>query len=247
MTNITIQSIDSTLVIDSRLIAAELGINHKSFKETVRTYQADFEEFGTIAPVSGESTFGRPETFYYLNEDQSYLALTYSNNSTQVRQAKINLVKAFKIAREALAPKMPVTMIEYVEAHLAALKEAEATKLLLAAAEEKVAELEPKAEIFDVIANSGKLLSFSEAAKIINAPGLGRNNLMRLLRNKKVLQIISDTPYQQYINQGYFEVIESYTMVGVKLTTKVTQKGLSYLIRLLKKEGHEVPSKVNAA
>ncbi|UKO99382.1 Rha family transcriptional regulator [Nostoc sp. UHCC 0870] len=103
MTNLTIKTINSTLVVDSRLIAAELGINHKSFKETIRTYQVDFEEFGNIAVHSGSIIGpGKPETFYYLNEAQANLSLTYSNNTPIVRQAKIKLIKAFEAAKEAL-------------------------------------------------------------------------------------------------------------------------------------------------
>jgi phage regulator Rha-like protein len=52
MTNITVQTINSTLVIDSRLIAAELGIEHRALKKTIQTYQSDFEEFGTLDTAS---------------------------------------------------------------------------------------------------------------------------------------------------------------------------------------------------
>ncbi|NEU82233.1 phage regulatory protein/antirepressor Ant [Nostoc sp. UIC 10630] len=243
MTNITIQTINSTLVIDSRLIAAELGIQHKNLKELIKTYQADFEEFGQVAFETQAGDIRYAETFYYLNEDQSYLALTFVKNTTEARQAKINLVKAFRSARESLAPKPNTDILYLLEQSAAAIREA---RLQASIAEEKVAELKPKSDAYDVVLESGKLLSFSEVAKIINSPGLGRNNLMSLLRDKGILQF-TNLPYQQYITPKYFEVILVDTSAGLKPTCKVTGKGLSFLIRLLKDNGYTVPSKSLAA
>lgn len=143
---------------------------------------------------------------------------------------------------ESNQPKLPSSYKEALLALVEAEEEKERLALKAAEAQAKVVELQPKAEVYDVIAESGKLLSFSEAAKVINSPSLGRNNLMQLLRDKKVLQI-GNLPYQKYVDQGYFEVIETVTNVGIKLTPKVTQKGLSFLIRFLQKQGYTVPSK----
>ncbi|MEA5603691.1 phage antirepressor KilAC domain-containing protein [Nostoc sp. UHCC 0252] len=247
MTNLTVQTINSILVVDSRLIAAEVGIEHRALKQVIKSYEADFAEFGNIN-ISNVDIIGpgKPETFYYLTEDQSYLALTYVKNTAEARQAKKNLIHAFKAAREALAqptqPKLPSNYKEALLALVEAEEEKERLAFKAAIAESKVIEMQPKVAVYDVIAESGKLLSFADAAKVINSPSLGRNNLMQLLRDKKILQI-GNLPYQQYISQGYFEVVETSTNVGVKLTPKVTQKGLAFLIRFLQREGYTVPSK----
>lgn len=95
-------------------------------KDLIRTYQSDFEVFGEVTLVAAEGKplqhggFSNPETYYYLNEDQSYLLLTYSKNTPKVRQAKVNLVKAFKEAREN---KLPKNYIESLEMLLASEKE----------------------------------------------------------------------------------------------------------------------------
>nr|WP_322714535.1 phage antirepressor KilAC domain-containing protein [Nostoc sp. ChiSLP03a]MDZ8215789.1 phage antirepressor KilAC domain-containing protein [Nostoc sp. ChiSLP03a] len=186
---------------------------------------------------------GRPSEEIYLTKDcfKQLAMLSGTAKGREVRLYFLQCEKELKAIREA-QPKLPSNYREALLALVEAEDEKERLALKAAEAEAKVVQLQPKAEIFDVIAESGNLLSFSEAAKVINSPSLGRNNLMQLLRDKRVLQI-GNLPYQQYVSQGYFEVVETVTNVGVKLTPKVTQKGLSFLIRFLQKEGYTVPSK----
>lgn len=111
MSNIQITTINETLVVDSRLVAEELGIKHKTFLETIRKYLSEFEEMGvmtfeTAKPLEG-SQGGRPETFCYLNEDQATYAMTLSRNTDTVRQCKRNLVKAFSEAKKLIKSNQP--------------------------------------------------------------------------------------------------------------------------------------------
>ena len=102
------------------------------------------------------------------------------------------------------------------------------------AAEAQVAELAPKAEFYDTVADSSTLLSMGDAAKLLNIKGIGRNTLFRILRDRGVLQW-DNVPYQRYI--GYFEVkercVEQYGEMVVKKTTFVTQRGLEWLRKTL--------------
>jgi len=89
--------------IDSRLIALELGNNHKSTIELIERYQDRFHRLGvvpfqTAKPPAG-SAGGRPERFALLNEDQSYYLLALSRNSDRVADLKLDLVLAFREAR----------------------------------------------------------------------------------------------------------------------------------------------------
>lgn len=89
---------------DSRALAAQLGNQHESVIKTLKAYPADFKAFGVLRfeigkPPAG-SKGGRPEDYALLNEDQCYLLLTYSRNTPIVRTLKINLVKAFREARD---------------------------------------------------------------------------------------------------------------------------------------------------
>ena len=256
MTNITIQTINSTLVVDSRLIASELGIQHKNLKETIRTYQADFEEFNPVAfetrlgnalPQGG---FAQGETFIYLTEDQCYLALTYSKNTPEARLAKVNLVKAFKEAREALVsqPKLnePTDILLLLEQSAAAIREARAlaareeqAKLI---AESKVLDMAPKVELYNTICESGQNITMGELAKVIGIKGLGRNNLFQFLKKQGILQF-NNVPYQAYMNKGHFVCIQTEHNRRVYTVTLATPSGVEFVIGLLKKAGYKIPSK----
>ena len=104
------------------------------------------------------------------------------------------------------------------------------------AAEAQVAELAPKAEFYDTVADSSTLISMGDAAKLLNIKGIGRNTLFRILRDRGVLQW-DNVPYQRYVSAGYFEVKERYVEqcgdIAVKKTTYVTQRGLEWLRKTL--------------
>lgn len=93
---------------------------------------------------------------------------------------------------------------------------------------------EPKVEVFEKIANADTLLSLNEAAKAV---GTGRNRLMRVLRNNKVLTK-TNVPYQRYIERGLFLVKVSVIQKGNTLEnyaqTFVTGKGLVWIAKSLK-------------
>lgn len=92
-------------LVDSRLMASRLDVRHRDMmRDVMDKYAADFEEFGSFArhlakPEGG----GRPQSYYLLNEDQSYLMLTYIKNTPRARKLKQKLVAAFKKVRAQLA------------------------------------------------------------------------------------------------------------------------------------------------
>lgn len=108
MSNLNIITVDDQLVVDSRLIAEELEIAHKSLRQTIEKYLNELQGFGTIAfeTASSKMPDGRPnpkpERFCYLNEDQATLLMTMSRNTEKVVICKVNLVKAFKQAKNAI-------------------------------------------------------------------------------------------------------------------------------------------------
>lgn len=117
----------------------------------------------------------------------------------------------------------------YIDA-LKALIASEEQKQL---AESKIKELAPKAEVFDKLSNGVNHLTFADASKSLN---WGRNTLMKVLRNKMILRY-NNTPYQRYIDDGYFVVKITPFVVSGEVTnqpqTFVTSKGLIWLSKTL--------------
>jgi anti-repressor protein len=78
-----------------------------------------------------------------------------------------------------------------------------------------------------------------DTAKALNLPGIGRNTLFEILRDKNIL-MENNLPYQDYINRGWFEVkITPKTQKGVVVnypTTMVLPKGLEKIRELLNRK-----------
>jgi prophage antirepressor-like protein len=98
----------------------------------------------------------------------------------------------------------------------------------------------PKIEFFDAVASSKDAIQIGDAAKVLGVPGLGRNKLFAFLREKGIL-MHDNVPYQEYVDRGYFRVIEQKwttpdgeTRISIK--TLVYQRGLDFIRRLLAEE-----------
>jgi phage antirepressor YoqD-like protein len=129
------------------------------------------------------------------------------------------------------APALPASYKDALKALVAEIEAKEALQL-------ENESMRPKAEFFDAVASSDDTLGMNETAKLL---GLGRNIMMRKLRGIGVLMTQGDrrnTPYQRYIDEGYFRVIESKwehpeTGTHLTLTTRVHQRGVEFLRKKL--------------
>lgn len=118
----------------------------------------------------------------------------------------------------------------------------EFAKKELSTLEIEMKEMRPKVEFFDQVASSKDAIEMGKVAKTLNIPGLGRNKLFELLRDKGIL-MKNNLPYQKYCDSRHFRVIETkYTTpdgeVRINFKTLVYQKGLAY-IRKIVTEGHD--------
>lgn len=117
---------------------------------------------------------------------------------------------------------------------------AEYRDVVTAPYKQQIEEQKPKVEFADHVSASENSVDMGEFAKIVQKNGikLGRNNLFSKLRELKIL-MDGNLPYQQYMNAGWFEVVEStYERSGtlyVSTKTLVTGKGQIALVRKLRK------------
>ena len=102
---------------------------------------------------------------------------------------------------------------------------------------EQIEQMKPKAEFFDAVASSKTAIPMDRVAKVLGIKGLGRNKLFAVLREKKILDN-GNTPYQEFVDRGYFRVIEQkYTLPNgetrINIKTLVYQKGVDYIRKII--------------
>ena len=103
--------------------------------------------------------------------------------------------------------------------------------------------MKPKEEFFDAVTDSSDAIDMKDTANALHM-GIGRNKLFEFLRNQKILTQ-NNRPYQQYIDRGYFRVIEQkydkpYGETGVNIKTVVYQSGVDFIRRKLIETGYGV-------
>lgn len=113
MSELMVFELQGQLVVDSRLVAEELGIAHRGLRQTIEKYLTELQGFGTITFEMSSSNMpdGRinpkPERYCYLNEEQATFLMTLSRNTPQVVACKQNLVKAFSKAKQLIKEVVP--------------------------------------------------------------------------------------------------------------------------------------------
>jgi prophage antirepressor-like protein len=96
-----------------------------------------------------------------------------------------------------------------------------------------VADLLPKADFYDRVADTSVTFSLGETAKMLAIPGFGRNNLIQFLRDEGIL-MADNVAKQRYVDRGYFRIVQRdyYGPDGelrVKAVTRVYEKGVDYI------------------
>lgn len=113
----------------------------------------------------------------------------------------------------------------------------EASKLVIQKLNQQLLENKPKVEFYEAVADSKTAIPMDQVAKVLNFDGIGRNKLFQILRNKQILQL-NNIPYQEYVDRGYFRVVETkYTKPSgetcISIKTLVYQKGVNYIRKLI--------------
>lgn len=99
-------------LIDSRIVAKGLNLQHEYFKETLEKYQTRLERWGQLrfetGVVNGHNGGGNPQKFALLNRNQVLFAITLSRNTEEVldwKEAIIDALDQLEKQVRSLAPQ----------------------------------------------------------------------------------------------------------------------------------------------
>ena len=208
--------------------------------ETVIKYCNEFSQ------QVGKDSF-IPENIFYLlamkgkNEVAKQFQLKVANEILpQIRQSGMYMTENIWNTLIKDPQKIGEILIEYGKVR----KENEKLQLENQQKQEVIEYQKPKVDYYDKVTDSKKAVGMGEVAKLlkfknVNGRPIGRNILFNILRDNNVLDK-HNQPYQKYINQGYFEVKQTFNSFTEEpfYTTLVTSKGIDYIFKLLRKLGY---------
>ena len=177
-----------------------------------------------------------------LFTESGYLMLVKTFNDDLSWKIQRMLIKSYFKIKELQQNEFKVPKT-FKEALLLAVEQQEEIERLEIENKEKQELIEiqkPKADFYDIVTTSNDTIDFKQVAKVLNYKNIGRNNLMKFLREKGILNYRNE-PYQKYVNLGYFKSIEikfidNFGNVRINVKTVVFQKGVDFINKLLDKE-----------
>lgn len=209
--------------VNARELWQKLEINSKFadwFKNRVNKYE--FIENIDFISVSKILENGGKSIEYFISIDMAK-ELCMVENNLQGRTIRKYFIECEKKLKEVSVPKIDSNFLLRISQQMAEL-------------EKKIEEDKPKVEFYNTVAETDDMIDMAEASKILKLP-FGRNKLFGLLRTMNILNK-KNIPYQLYINNGLFKVVETTyknnNETKIYIKTLITQKGLKYLERLLK-------------
>lgn len=215
-----------TQTVSARELHERLKINTRFNDWFPRMVEYGFSEgLDFYSKMSKTENGGRPSKDYDISIDMAkqICMIQRTPEGKQCRQYLIDLEKAWNTPEQVFAR---------------ALKMADETinNLKLQIAEQK-----PLVTFAENVASSADSISMKQMANLAQDEhiDIGRNRLIKFLKEKKIL-MKDNTPYQQYLDRKYFDVIKvpKKTVYGEMYfpTTVVTGKGQIWLLNKLKEE-----------
>lgn len=170
---------------------------------------------------------------WFLTEDGLYECCMQSRKpiAKQMKKEIKQYLKSIRLTGAAIPEGREQGMVNYYFSGLSSDLQGKIVNELI----EKNKELQT---FYDDLMNTEGVYSMNTTAKELR---IGRNTLFAYLRGKSIMfyQDGANVPYQRFMDQGLFRVIESPCADGqYRPTTYATKKGLDYIRKLLRKDGY---------
>ena len=225
--SVSLEDKGGELRLDSRIIAQGFGVkNHTDYRRDIlEKYQSQFAELGVVL----NPTLPTGEIVWYLNQAQVNFAGTLARNTEKAVNFKLNLVKAFEIAKQIIpAQSERIRELELEVEALELMRDRElrqdariamhglVTTLLLEGKSDSVVEVEkPTIEIIDNRNNTSyEGQTLTQIKDFVNKKyGIKfktGTEIKRLLERKKMGHAIAQTPrtiLSDYVPKEYCQSV----------------------------------------
>ena len=235
MNQLVIKNENGELTTTSKIIAEVFGKEHKNVIRAIENANCS-NEFRRLnfEELLNTNNLSRNKSYYYELTETGCNFIVMKFTGEKAGEYQEAFVNAFQAMKEELQNKQPALPKTYAEA----LLEAGRLALEVEKQQSQIETMKPLAEFGGAIAQSEASMKIGECAKIFKNAGIdtGQNKLFTWLRDNGFL-MKNNVPYQQYVNQGLFEVKEGLIRNGGKdrfvTTTLITGKGQEYFLKKL--------------
>ena len=214
-------------------MAEYLGKQHKNILADIREMEPAWEQVTGLRfqPSQYNDSTGRSLPMFSLNKMEWLYVSSKFDNLTRAR-----LIKRWE-ELERSVPRQPISRKELAQMVIEESDRADQAEAIIEEQKHKVV-------FADAVTGSINSILVRELAKAISDPDsngfiIGQNKLFQWLRDQKFLNKKNE-PYQNYVEQGLFEVIErtvgASNQTFTTFTTKVTGKGQTYFAKKLRGE-----------
>ena len=189
-------------------------------------------------------TLGGLQESWLLTEDGLYEVLMQSRKpiAKQFKKKVKEILKEIRKNGGYIAGQENLSDDELMEkAILVAQRRIAERDKIIQEQRERIAEQKPLVDFAVHVSQTKDTIDMDEMAKIARDEhiDIGRNKLIKWLKDKKILKD-NRTPYQSYIDRGYFDVVEveKSTTYGTKVFPKtvITGKGQIWITEKLRTE-----------
>lgn len=241
MTDLVIQSSQGQDVTTSLIVAEVFGKEHSKVCRDIENLSCSE---GFRVANFGEATFenkktGQNHKMYQMTKDGfSFLVMGYTGDKAgQFKEMFINEFNKREMMLKnddyilARSQEILHNRLQLAEQQLSQAKEK------ISKQDNKIKQLQPKADFADTAFKADGCVDIGQAAKILKLP-YGRNKLFEKLREKGVFFASKNEPKQRFVQAGYFILTELPPIKRknhpdlIVMKCVCTQKGLAYINHL---------------
>lgn len=223
-------------IITSLDIAEITGKNHKDIMRAIRNMEPDWVKVNgrKFALVEYVDKKGEVRPCFSINKTEFIYIISKFHDETRAKLSK--RWEELELQEQERQQQSQLQMMQVLSMQNQVLEKLTTS---VSAISQQVNELRPLAQLGALAKSAPNCIYIGDMAKLLTQHGykIGQNQLFQLLRDKGYLFKYSNRPMQEYVEQGLFQLKETFFTRGdgrqqAAFTTMVTAKGQEYFLSL---------------